>query len=38
MIYDRDEASLRALFGILDVDKNRRIDAKEWSLGLQLFG
>ena len=33
-----DEASIRALFGLLDADNNGSIDEKEWSLGLRLFG
>jgi hypothetical protein len=36
--FDADEASIRALFGLLDVDHNGTIDQKEWSLGLRLLG
>ena len=36
--HDPDEASIRALFGLLDADKDGSIDEKEWSRGLKLFG
>jgi hypothetical protein len=35
---ERDEAAIRALFTLLDVDKSGVIDADEWSLGLRLLG